>query len=519
MIDEAYTNPNATVRVPVETLLPNIIANMAISHTAQGTLYGPQNDGQYVGRYVQYWATNTSLNQYDRMGGATGASDILGSIWAMHYYGMGGNLNKMIEWGIEEQKWDYVGVGKAIRAWSWLTLTDMYGEVILKEAFDPSRLVFAYDTQEEVYEEVKKTAYEALSYLSRTDGNVSQANLALGDAYGNGGDVEKWKKFAHAVLARTFHRVSNKPSYEPDSVIHHANLAMLTNDENTNVTWSNEQGTGTYSYYSPFRGNVGTFRQTKFIADLMSGINPAIPTGEIDPRAYYIIRENSLGEFKGIRPAKGAEGLTDVTGPSNFWGGAFTSTAATATDANARYIFTNAPIWPVATAAEMKFLKAEAHFLDGDKGAARTALIEGINLHFDQLISDYEDHVPMAVRITPATRAAYISDPNVVPAQNDLTLSHIMLQKYIAMYGWGMVETWVDIRRYHYTDVDDNGLQVYRDFAPPSGSDLWPDNQGKLVYRARPRYNSEYLYNVAELQRIGALALDYNTKEQWFSQP
>jgi hypothetical protein len=38
------------------------------------------------------------------------------------------------------------------------------------------------------------------------------------------------------------------------------------------------------------------------------------------------------------------------------------------------------------------------------------------------------------------------------------------------------------------------------------------------VYRARPRYNSEYLYNVAELDRIGALALDYHTKEMWFSQ-
>src|SRR5688572_24733698 len=93
-IDEAYTNPNANVVQPIELLLPNIIQNMAISNTANGTLYGPQNDGLYVGRYVQFWATNTANNQYDQMGGATGTSDILGSIWAMHYYGMGQNLNR-----------------------------------------------------------------------------------------------------------------------------------------------------------------------------------------------------------------------------------------------------------------------------------------------------------------------------------------------------------------------------------------------------------------------------------------
>jgi hypothetical protein len=94
-----------------------------------------------------------------------------------------------------------------------------------------------------------------------------------------------------------------------------------------------------------------------------------------------------------------------------------------------------------------------------------------------------------------------------------------MLQKYIALYGFGMHETWVDMRRFHYTDIDaKTGAQVYADLVMPTGTDLFINNSGKYTYRARPRYNSEYLYNVAELTRIGAIALDYNTKEQWFSQ-
>lgn len=88
------------------------------------------------------------------------------------------------------------------------------------------------------------------------------------------------------------------------------------------------------------------------------------------------------------------------------------------------------------------------------------------------------------------------------------------------MYGYGLVETWVDMRRYHYTDIDPaTGQQVYVGFTPPSGINLFSNNAGKLAYRARPRYNSEYLYNIAALQSVGALALDYHTKEQWFSQP
>src|SRR4051812_2952810 len=117
-IDEAFPNPNANVKQPIELLMPNIIQNMAISNTAQGSLYGPQNDGQYVGRYVQFWVTNTSNNQYDLMGQTTtnstaSTADIGGSHWAMHYYGMGQNLNRVIEWGTEQKKWDYVGVAYA----------------------------------------------------------------------------------------------------------------------------------------------------------------------------------------------------------------------------------------------------------------------------------------------------------------------------------------------------------------------------------------------------------------------
>lgn len=523
-IDEAYANPNALVKQPIETLLPNIIANMCISNTAQGSLYGPQNDGQYVGRYVQFWATNTSLNQYDQMGQTTtnstaAAADIGGSQWAMHYYGMGQNISRVIQWGSEEGKWDYVGAAYAMRAFGWLAVTDMHGEAILKDAFDPTRLVFSYDTQQEIYEEAKRCCRLAIENLSKTGGGVSSANLELGAKYCSmKGDVEKWKKFTYGIMARIFHRTTNKADYKPDSVIYYANLAAQTNADNSYILFEGATSPKS-SYYGPLRGNIQTFRQTRFVTDLVSGTNASFPTGIIDPRAWYKLRENANGTFKGIRPNKGLnDGLATADVPPNFFGLAAIAT----TPAVDRYVFGNDMPWPLMTASEMQFLKAEAYYRKGaaEKNNARTAYINGITLDFDMLPATYPRNIPPARVITAGVRDAYLANPLVVPALADFNLSHIMLQKYIALYGFGFMETWADLRRYHYTDPETGTTrQVYTDFAPPTGADLFANNAGKWIYRVRPRYNSEFLYNVDALSKIGALALDFHTKRQWFTEP
>ncbi len=521
-IDDVYANPNANVKQPIEKLLPNIISNMCISFTSQGSNYGPQNDGLYVGRYVQYWATNTANNQYDLMGQTTtnntsATADIGGSQWAMHYYGMGTNISKVIEWGTEDKKWDYVGVAHAIRAFGWLAVTDMHGEVILKDAFNPNLLVFRYDTQKEVYDEVIRQCRLAIENLSKTGDGVSAANLAQGASYFSlQGDVEKWKKFTYAIMARTFHRITNKSSYSADSVIKYCNLAVNNNADNAYVLFQGVSSQ-TNSYYGSFRGFIGALRQTKFIADLESGLNSSFP-GVVDPRAWYIIRENTANTFKGIRPGKGVEALTTNDQPRNFWGGLYSAT--TGTNANSRYVFKDAMPWPVVTACEIQFLKAEALYRKGDKPGAQAAYSNGISLNIDMLNNDYSSSVPVTRLINPAMKAAFIANPLVVPSAANLNLSHIMLQKYIALYGYGFMETWADLRRFHYLDIEAGTTrQVYTDFAPPALAELFANNNQKYVYRIRPRFNSEFLYNIDALTQIGALALDFHTKEQWFTQP
>jgi len=524
-IDEAYANPNYDVKVAPETLLPQIVASMGGNYGG----HGPTNDLRFVGPYVQYFAYSGTLSNFDRMGYAP-SSDNAGSFWRSHYYDIGQNNMKMIEWAIENKQWDYAGVGKAIFAWSWLTLTDYHGEVILKEAFNTDQITFKYDTQEEVYAYSKKLCFEALDLLNKTGDNASQANLAKGDAFLYGGDVTKWKKFVYGVLARNYNHLSNKATYKPDSVIYYSNLAMKESTDDALVKFAATSVSATNNFLGPFRNNLGgatiagptSIRQGAFIANLMSGVNSAF-AGVVDPRAVYILRRNTNNTFKGVEPNKGQAVITANDRPENFHGVSQATgvvNTVPATDVNCRFIFRNAAPFPVMTATEMAFLRAEAAFRKGDKATALTAYKDGISKHFDMLMNYYNTNVATADLLTTGVRDAFLANPKVVPAAaTDLTLSMIMLQKYIAMYAYGTTETWVDMRRYHYVDLDAaTGKQVYTDFVVPTGAGLFEDNAGKLVYRVRPRFNSEYVWNINELGRIGATQLDYHTKEMWFSQ-
>lgn len=531
-LDEGYLNPNNPVEGSIEAILPNVINQMTSTAAPPagggGGSYGPAAEAVLMGRYIQFWHSSSASDSYDLMGGVvaqtpTLSADNTGIVWAMHYYGIGANAKFIISRGRAQEKWDYVGVANAIFAFSWLTLTEEYGEVILKQAFDAGRSTFDYDPQSAVYDTVRQICDSAIMYLNRTDGAVSAANLAQADAYFYGGDVNKWKKFVYGIKARTFAHLSNKSFYlsksYPDSVIKYCDLSLGANTDNATQKWVGGNFSGTNNYYGPYRANIGVLRQSAFIAGLLTGESAASPfTGIFDPRTPYLINESSNGAYKGVIAGQGTGSVPVVADqPKNFWRASFTSTAVTAD--SGRYIFNNLAPFPVMTAAEIQFMKAEAALRKGDRALALAAYTRGINLSFDFLISDYEGRIPTVSKITTASRNAYLNNSAVVPVNPaNLTLSMIMLQKYIALYGYGFSETWTDMRRFHYVDLDPlTGKQVYAGFNIPTP--LTPFNNGKVVYRSRPRYNSEYLYNIPSLQVIGALASDYFTKEQWFTQP
>ena len=528
-LDEAYKNPNAATEQPIENIFPSLIGSFTGSSSAAGSAYGLAGDALLIGRYIQYWGTynvSTTANvgtQYDLMGGTTGASDNMGTLWAAHYYGMGQNLNKVVEWGMGEEKWDFVGAALAMRAWSLFEASNQYGELILREAFNTSLQQFHYDEQIETYDSVRTICHRALTFLNMTGGNMNPTNFAASDYYFNGGSLDKYKKFVYGILARSFAYLHNKTAYSADSVIKYASLSCATNADNIVCKFKNTGITGTMNYFGNARQNINNsntgIRQSKYIADLMSGLNAGAFKDVEDPRRWVILRENDNNTFRGVTPGSTAtaSGLNVANRPRGFGGTLFDNTGYLSLDSG-RYIFRNDAEWPIMTASEMLFLKSEAQFRKNDKAGALLSYTQAIRLNFDHLKDKYTAMVPSNQLLSDAKRDAYLAQPNIIPDANNLTLTRIMLQKYIACYAWGVHVTWADMRRYHYTDVDPStSTQVYVNFTPPAS--LHVDNGGKLVYRTRPRYNSEYLYNIPELTRIGAIRLDYHTKRPWFTEP
>jgi len=519
-LDEVYQNPNAPVRVKPSELLPPLHYQMAINL---------QEDFMYMGTTAQVFASrftflnvpavtrDRTITRHEKMGWFPNI-DNSGNIWRMHYWNLGQNLNRMIDWAAEDNQWDYVGAGYAIQAWSWLTLTDYHGEVILDEAFNTSLLAFKYNTQDKVYAHVRNLCNLALENLDKP---VSGGDFAQADQWFYGGDKNKWKKFVYGIMARTYSHLSNKASFKADSVIFYCDKAMQTPAEDATYKYVGGAVNNQNNYWGRFRANNNTLRQSKYIAELMQGTQGAGSTfdGVDDPRRWYMLATGTgadVNNMFGIEATKGELLLTTSQRPVNFYGAAIIPTVDTA-----RFIFRDNAEFPIMTSSEIQFMKAEAAFRMGNKGLALAAYRQGISQHFDMLLSRYNVNIRPARLMTAGTRDAFLANTAVVPGvSGNLTLSHIMQQKYIALWGHSVLEAWTDLRRYHYTDLDPaTGKQVFFSFTPPSPADLWPDNGGKWSYRVRPRHNSEYVWNIAEIAVYGGDLIDYHTKEMWFSLP
>jgi hypothetical protein len=497
-------NPNAPgpEALPPNLFLPPLIHWMNMS---------PQWDGRFIGRYTQQWqlvGTGTLPSTWDRMG-YDPSNDNGGQIWRDVYWTFGQNLIDMMAKSEQEQRWDLLGIGHVLKAWGWYATTSLHGEIIIREAFNTDKTTFAYDSQEFAYQEVFRHLDEAIRLLQRTDGNVDPAFVARGDRMYSG-DRARWLKFAHGLQALALNHFSNKSTYNPAAVIAAVDRSFSSNADDALLAYPATQNDDT-NFWGRTRGNLVSYRQTRFTLELMNGTQ--FP-GAVDPRMSRMLSPSPDGVFRGTDPNIGTGGLPTAQLPNNLHG----YVGSGGTGSPGRYLFDDKTKFPTMTYAQLQFVKAEAAFRNGNRTLALEAYRNGINAHIDFVNArSAEIAGGSATQITAAERNAFLANPEVVPTAANLTLSHIMSQKFIAQWGWAHVEQWMDMRRYSYTDTDpSSGLQVFRGFSFPTN--LYPDNGGKVAQRIRPRFNSEYIWNRIGLEPIGGLALDYHTKPMWITE-
>jgi Starch-binding associating with outer membrane len=505
---DVNTNPNVPQEAPAHTLLPPLIQSVGRAI---------QFDARFIGKYNQwYFQNNANTSAWD-LHGYDASSDNCGEVWRQHYFALGLNIDLLIADGKKRNLPQYVAIGYALRAWSWQAVADVYGDAIVKQAFDDTRNTFDYDSQEEVYKESERVADLALASVD-LKGNAD-ASLAAADQF-FAGDMTKWKRFIYGIKARNAHRLTNKTAlYKPDAVISFCDQALASNADNATIPYAGTVNDDS-NFFGTFRNNWTNFRQSQYIVSLLDGTNP-VTLGARDPRLRVMLAPSAAPDTVVRGASINVTSAANIPNPWGTYSGAVVGTAAQAQAAGVRgrYLFHDVARFPIMTYSEIQFIKAEAALRKNDKATALTAFRNAVGAHVDFTTTYANLGSSNAITaVTAAQRTALLADARLVPAVADsLTMDRIMAQKYIALWGWGLFETWNDLRRFHYGIDLFNGQPVYSGFRLPMT--FAAANGGKPVYRVRPRFNSEYVWNLDALKKIGGDKLDFHTVELWFTKP
>ena len=294
--------------------------------------------------------------------------------------------------------------------------------------------------------------------------------------------------------------------------------------------------------------------------------------GHFDPRPLLKLGTASGNDTTGVKDPKllrkyyfKGSGFTSATGPigqaENFWGR--TEAITDAKDGEGRWLYSNGAPYVLTTYAEVLFDLAEVQFKYGSKADAFETWKKAIaaDMEFSAKYIQKESLVTVGGKVYhqgdkvdqatfKAMAQEYLNGPFVAGLpMSEFSLSHIMMQKYIALFPWGASEVWVDLRKYHYDiaytgDVpklgngwdktlinqkrDDDATKVYKGFylAPANvqgrRSAYNEKNNGAPCYRLRPRYNSEYMWNLNNLKALKPIpgdADDYQCSIPWFAYP
>ncbi|TCJ19283.1 SusD/RagB family nutrient-binding outer membrane lipoprotein [Flaviaesturariibacter flavus] len=508
---DVNNNVNNPAAVDPALYLPTIESNYAL---------GIQFDARALGTIVQNWAnssTGNSFAPFERHGYIPG-SDASGDLWRNVYWKGGMNTVDMINIAREQKKWDIAGAGLALQAWGWQMLTDYHGEIILKQAFDPNRNTFDYDTQDTVYAVVKRLCEESITYLNRNSDGVGTPIFGRFDIMYRG-NVTRWKRFVYGLMAINEHHRIKKADYNAAAVIRYVDSSFTGNNDDALVPFD-ATGSADANFFGTTRQNLANFGQSAFIVRLMDGSRF---NGAIDPRRPIMLSASTDGIYRGLAPYTTQASNTATTAVRSLWGTTMGTLPSPASNPG-KYLYQDRAPFPLMTYPMLQFIKAEAALKNNDNATALDAYSKGVKAHVDfvgngatgtgattlQVAFPFITDPNVAVNYT-AAKNAYLADTSVIPTDvTKINISKIMLQKYIALWGYGFIETWVDLRKFDYS------ADQFPTFALPAS--LFPDNGGKPAYRMRPRYNSEYAWNVDALTRIGGFNADYQTYKMWIQQ-
>lgn len=458
-------NTDLPAKAPSNLLLPPILGLMAVNCYEQGetTAYFTQQLATHSGynRVKDRW----DYSQVTRVG-----------LFRKHYFDVGNNAKNLIEKAKKEGNENYEGIGHVMMVFSWQTATDLFGQMPYYEAMkgNPSP---PYDTQQEIYTEVLKQIDEAIELLNTKDPSDRPITITEDRVYQ--GSMGKWSGFAHAVKARLLLHQTPHINQNYQAIIDEVDVA-LANWSDPYFKYSTQSDATPYekNAWGPSRSRpswdyitniLGESAPTPFMLESVMGYNP--DTDSIsDPRMPLMMKPNALGKYLSIATSRGKETLIDKDDYPDLYDTYYTSDSSSI---------------PYMTLEELYFIKAEAAFKSGDKSMAFSSFKDGVASHMNR------------VGVEQTAIIAFLSGGMMPANASALTLSHIMMQKWLALYL--QAEAWVDMRRYQYDP------QVYIGLKRPERlASFWANDDTQWIQRIAYDNQTEEIYNKPELERLGA---------------
>lgn len=478
---EKFLDVNKDMDLPSEStpnfLLPPVLGNLSTSHF---------DHGDVVAYFTQQVATLSGYDKYKDRWDYVDANRI--AMWRRHYHDVGINALNLIASAEKENSQNYVAIGQIAFALSSLMTTDMFGDMPYSMAFqgNPSP---KYDTQQAIYEAVHHHLDLGLAAITKYRQQPEVARKLspeLDQVYG--GNLDDWERLAWAIKARALlHMTPNvkNGTADYDQVIEYADRA-LAGWKNAGYSYTTGNGTAMQmnqwgaSQADPdwdYGNNIlNVSAPTEFFLLTALRYDPATNTIN-DPRQPLLMTPRYTDPTSGqlqylyVVPTQGKDGTKANDQYPNLFNNYVTGDAAPMN-------------W--FTREELLFIKAEAAFNKGDRSTAYSVFVEAIREHMR--------HVGVDATAT----ANYLASDAVPAAAADLSLSHVLMQKYIALFL--QPEVWVDMRRYNYDPQLYTGLK-----RPENLVWYWADEE-PTVWLQRLPYDTETeeIYNLPTLQELGA---------------
>ena len=466
-------NPNsADASVPTpEQRLPPLLAQFADCYESSGTRAAFLT--QQLG--VTY-AVNNNWNLTRWFSNVSSAN----WPWQSWYVNTAVNVQPLIEASQKVDAFHYIGVAKIMKAWGFGFLSEFYGMMPYDDFGNPATIQPRFDDASYIFEKVIALLDEGIADLNKTQGATAPA-LAKGDIY-NKGNVDNWIRLAYGLKARFLNHLVKTNSYNPQSILDALSKAPQIDAQSTIMQYVDESPNTSSAKEALQYTNTGTTaRITKLYYDFITNNYTDAPTGNNnmeDPRIDSLIprMSNSTGALIRTVPMDMKSDLPK-TGPAGYTYNASTNrfshkdsvyvhlrrtpanpTAGQRIQSTGTWYTNRASKGLFLTNAEMRFIEAEVKFRQGQKNDALTSYKAGIRSHMNLM------------GINASVIDAFLNSTSVIQNSGQLTLSHIMIQKYIAMsYS---VENWADMRRNNFcADAGGNyneATGIYKGYNRPS---------------------------------------------------